>query len=198
MLANVLLAALLLVFLAWNFAQIPIADWLNFELFLLSVATLALAGLALCRPAPRRVDMRWRTQAICWISTVYVLLFERVPIPEAVWLVELARWSRVIFHSLAMIGLIMLGRSYSLLPALRDVQDRYLYRWVRHPVYMSYIVADAAFLVLQFSWWNLALAWFAAMLFVERARLEEELLVQDEAYRAYQKRVPYRFIPFVV
>ena len=52
-------------------------------------------------------------------------------------------------------GKITLGRSFALMPANRGVVSTGLYRIVRHPIYMGYLVTHVAFLVASPSLWNI-------------------------------------------
>jgi protein-S-isoprenylcysteine O-methyltransferase Ste14 len=94
-------------------------------------------------------------------------------------------------------GKITLGRSFALLPANRGVVSTGLYKVVRHPIYMGYLVTHVAFLVASPSVWNIValVAADAALLF--RAVCEEQTLALDPAYREYQTRVRWRVAPGV-
>ncbi|HVJ26749.1 MAG TPA: isoprenylcysteine carboxylmethyltransferase family protein [Vicinamibacterales bacterium] len=94
-------------------------------------------------------------------------------------------------------GKITLGRSFALLPANRGVVSTGLYKIVRHPIYMGYLVTHVAFLVASPSVWNIValVAADAALLF--RAVCEEQTLALDPAYREYQTRVRWRVAPGV-
>ena len=49
---------------------------------------------------------------------------------------------------------IYLGRSFGLLPACRSIVDTGPYKLVRHPIYFGYFIGHMAFLLNNFSWWN--------------------------------------------
>lgn len=82
----------------------------------------------------------------------------------------------------------------------RGIVSRGTYAWVRHPAYASkvlfwWIAAIPGFMV------NPKLILFAlfwTFIYVMRAFFEERHLIQDAAYRAYCKKVPYRFIPGII
>jgi protein-S-isoprenylcysteine O-methyltransferase Ste14 len=92
-------------------------------------------------------------------------------------------------------GKITLGRSFALLPANRGVVSNGLYRIVRHPIYMGYLVTHVAFLVASPSVWNIAALIVADVALLARAVCEEQTLAQDAAYRDYQSRVQWRVAP---
>lgn len=88
-----------------------------------------------------------------------------------------------------------LGRSFGIVPANRGVKRIGVYRLVRHPMYLGYMLNHLGFLVMFCSAWNVlvyALTWTLLWL---RTREEERFLRQDPAYRAYAGQVRYRLIP---
>ena len=84
-----------------------------------------------------------------------------------------------------------------MLPARRKIKSGWLYRWVRHPAYASYLLTDLAYFVAQPSPRNFVVTLAGAALLVTRAALEERVLVFDPEYRAYQQRTRWRFFPYV-
>ena len=94
-------------------------------------------------------------------------------------------------------GKITLGRSFALLPANRGVVSNGLYRIVRHPIYMGYLVTHVAFLVASPSLWNIVALLAADAALLARAVCEERTLAQDPEYREYQTRVRWRVAPGV-
>jgi protein-S-isoprenylcysteine O-methyltransferase Ste14 len=92
-------------------------------------------------------------------------------------------------------GKVTLGRSFGLMPANRGVVSSGVYRIVRHPIYMGYLVTHAAFLVANPTAWNVAALVVADGALMARAVCEEATLAQDSHYRAYQQRVRWRVCP---
>ncbi|MBV8036194.1 isoprenylcysteine carboxylmethyltransferase family protein [Roseateles sp.] len=93
---------------------------------------------------------------------------------------------------------IALGRSFGLLPARRGLVLRGPYRVVRHPIYLGYLIGHFGFLLVNFSWRNAAVLALLYVAQVVRMRREEAMLCAGlPEYRAYQRRVPYRLLPFV-
>ena len=92
-------------------------------------------------------------------------------------------------------GKITLGRSFALLPANRGVVSNGLYKLVRHPIYMGYLVTHVAFLVASPSLWNIVALIAADGALLARAVCEEQTLAKDPAYRDYQGRVRWRVVP---
>lgn len=94
-------------------------------------------------------------------------------------------------------GKITLGRSFALLPANRGIVSSGVYRLVRHPIYMGYLVTHVAFLLASPSTWNVATLLIADTALLARAVLEEQTLARDPEYQAYQARVRWRVLPGV-
>jgi protein-S-isoprenylcysteine O-methyltransferase Ste14 len=94
-------------------------------------------------------------------------------------------------------GKITLGRSFGLMPANRGVVSSGLYRIVRHPIYLGYLITHVAFLVATPSAWNIAALLAADAALLARATCEEKTLSQDERYRNYQQTVRWRVCPRV-
>lgn len=92
-------------------------------------------------------------------------------------------------------GKITLGRSFALLPANRGVVCSGVYRLVRHPIYMGYLVTHVAFLLASPTIWNLVSLLVADTALLARAVCEEQTLAKDPAYREYQTRVRWRVAP---
>jgi protein-S-isoprenylcysteine O-methyltransferase Ste14 len=161
-------------------------------LMLFAVITLVLAGVALTRPPARCRDGRWWVYLVCVLSIVYPLgYFYDGNNP----LLSVIFWGRVTLQLVANLSLLSLGRSYAMLPALRQVQTGLFYGLVRHPVYAMYILADLVALSLQPSLWNCGVALVGLTVFSTRARLEENVLCNDPAYLDYMSQVRWRFCP---
>lgn len=94
-------------------------------------------------------------------------------------------------------GKLSLGRSFGLLPANRGIIVSGAYRWVRHPIYLGYILCHCGFLLASFSWRNLLVYGASHLVQIGRLLREEKLLSRDDAYRQYRQRVPYRLVPGV-
>ena len=90
-----------------------------------------------------------------------------------------------------------LGRSLGLVPAHRGLKVSGPYRFVRHPMYAGYMLSHLAYLLVNPTWWNLAVYGLCYGLQIPRLLAEERLLRQDPSYRAYEKVVRSRLIPAV-
>jgi len=90
---------------------------------------------------------------------------------------------------------LFLGRSFGLVAANRGVKHRGVYRVVRHPMYLGYMLNQAGFLLMFCSPWNIAVYATAWTAFWLRAQEEEKFLRRDPLYRDYAEKVRYRLIP---
>jgi protein-S-isoprenylcysteine O-methyltransferase Ste14 len=94
-------------------------------------------------------------------------------------------------------GKMSLGRSFGLMPANRGVVSTGLYRIVRHPIYMGYLITHVGFLAANPTIWNAMTLVGADLVLLVRATREEKTLARDPGYRAYQQRVRWRVLPGV-
>lgn len=131
-------------------------------------------------------------------GTFYYLLFDFFKYPttgiissEAGVLLQAAGILLQIYSKLS------LGRSFGLLPANRGVVDSGAYRFIRHPIYASYMVGHIGFILSFFSFWNLGILFFAYIFQFIRIKEEEMILNEDANYLDYSTRVRWRILPFV-
>jgi protein-S-isoprenylcysteine O-methyltransferase Ste14 len=95
----------------------------------------------------------------------------------------------------SVICLLTLGKRFGVRPAVRGLVTRGPYQVVRHPLYLSYVIAHIGF---NLQVWNVAtlllatLGW-AAM--VCRIRAEERVMSGDPGWAAYVGLVRYRLVP---
>jgi protein-S-isoprenylcysteine O-methyltransferase Ste14 len=94
-------------------------------------------------------------------------------------------------------GKLSLGRSFGLMPANRGIVSTGLYRVVRHPIYLGYLVTHLAFVAANATMWNVVLLLTADLALMARAVCEEQTLARDPEYREYQQRVRWRVLPGV-
>jgi protein-S-isoprenylcysteine O-methyltransferase Ste14 len=161
---------------------------------LVLLITVVLAMVALTRRPARQRDGRWWVYLVCVISIVYPLGYAFDA--DSPWMGKVF-WGRVSLQLLANVALLSLGRSYAMLPALREVRTGLFYGVVRHPVYGMYLLADSCSVSLMPSLWNLGIFLVGVTVFTLRAHLEERVLSDDTAYTDYMQRVRWRFFPGV-
>jgi protein-S-isoprenylcysteine O-methyltransferase Ste14 len=98
---------------------------------------------------------------------------------------------------LQIVGILSLNKSFGIVAANRGIKTNGLYRTVRHPLYASYFVDYAGYLINNLSARNCIILAATAVLQIQRMFIEENFLRQDPTYEEYMKRTRWRLIPFV-
>jgi protein-S-isoprenylcysteine O-methyltransferase Ste14 len=98
---------------------------------------------------------------------------------------------------LVIAGKLSLGRSFGLMPANRGIVSTGLYRLVRHPIYLGYLITHYAFVAANPTMWNVIILVTADLALMARAVCEERTLARDPEYKAYQQIVRWRVVPGV-
>jgi protein-S-isoprenylcysteine O-methyltransferase Ste14 len=98
---------------------------------------------------------------------------------------------------IVVVGKVSLGRSFGLTPANRGVVCSGIYRFVRHPIYLGYLLTHVGFVLANAAVWNFAVLLPADVALVMRAVREEKTLSLDPEYQSYKQRVPWRLVPRV-
>jgi protein-S-isoprenylcysteine O-methyltransferase Ste14 len=183
--------AIELVILFFLTSTFGIADWIYVLQHLLVLA------IALGRPPAEIRDDSAASNIAVAVSYTYayaqVIALRWSPGYEAsagagLWLLTFAA-------GLSLVSLLCLGRRFGVRPALRDLVTAGPYRFIRHPMYLSYILADIGYNLEE---WNvvtvlLVLLGWASLIY--RIRAEERMLSYSSAWPAYGGRVRYRLIP---
>ncbi len=98
---------------------------------------------------------------------------------------------------LQIFAMFSLNRSFGIVPANRGVKTNGMYRYLRHPVYGTYLLGQIGFLINNPTLPNVAVVALGTMFQIARIFEEEKFLMRDEAYRNYAARTRWRLIPFV-
>ena len=126
-------------------------------------------------PYAQIIYLRWVPGEIAWPEGSFVLV--------------------TIAAFLSAASLITLGRRFGVRPALRGLTQKGPYALVRHPMYLSYLLADVGYNLQE---WNAGTAlmvvtgWTAL---IYRICAEERILSLDAGWRTYAGRVRYRLLP---
>jgi protein-S-isoprenylcysteine O-methyltransferase Ste14 len=88
-----------------------------------------------------------------------------------------------------------MGNTFAILPANRGIVSSGPFRFVRHPVYLGWLLLAIGYATAYPSVWNLVMLALCMGLTFWRISLEEELLSDDPEYRNYLSKVRYRLIP---
>lgn len=161
-------------------------------LLLLVSESLAVAFILLRRPA-QSCDHSPYAAGVAFLGTAAPLLVTASGHPLIPMAAGVATMTAGLLLNIS--AKVVLNRSFGVAAANRGVKRDGPYRLLRHPMYAGYAATQAAFLLLNPSPWNLgvyALSWSVQIL---RIGAEEQLLLQDAAYRAYAEKVRYRLIP---
>jgi protein-S-isoprenylcysteine O-methyltransferase Ste14 len=168
-----------------------IADWIYV------LQHLIVLGIALTRPPPKVRDYSITTSIAVGAAYIYPyaqIIYLRwspgyVAWPEAgLALVTLAA-------GLSLVSLLALRRLFGVRPALRGLVTSGPYRFVRHPMYLSYVLADIGVNLQEWNFVTLLLVLVGWMSLVYRIYAEERVLAQHAEWPPYVTFVRYRLLP---
>ena len=153
--------------------------------------------IALTRPQPKLWDYSIASSMAVGASYAY-------PYAQVIYL----RWSPgdvasptvglvlvTLAAGLSFVSLLTMGRLFGVRPALRGLVTRGPYRFVRHPMYLSYILADIGYNLQEWNFVTLLLVLVGWMSLVYRIQAEERVLSQHAEWPAYAVLVRYRLFP---
>ena len=161
---------------------------------LLLVSEMLVVVLTVMRRSAAAVDRSVRARLLTTLSMLAPPLLQPAqvaPLLPQVFTVALS----VVGLAIVIAGKMTLGRSFGLMPANRGVVSSGVYRVVRHPIYLGYLITHGAFLLATPSAWNIAALLAADAALLLRAVCEEQTLSRDAQYRAYQQVVRWRVCP---
>ena len=154
-------------------------------------------GIALTRPQPKLRDYSLASSMAVVVAYAY-------PYAQVIYL----RWSPghvaspaaglvlvTLAAALSLVSLLIMGRRFGIRPALRGLVTRGPYRFVRHPMYLSYILADIGYNLQEWNFVTLLLVLVGWMSLVYRIHAEERVLSQHGEWPAYVILVRYRLFP---
>jgi protein-S-isoprenylcysteine O-methyltransferase Ste14 len=149
-------------------------------------------GLFLSRRAAKSETPRISLWLLSVTGTALPLLLRPT---ESAGFVSLGVVIQVIGMVMVAAGLLSLRRSFAVVPGNRGIRDGGLDRIVRHPIYVSELIALLGAVLASPTVTNWIIWLCECGLQVARARAEEDFLAADPVYRAYRERVPYRLLP---
>ena len=168
-----------------------IADWIYV------LQHVVVLGIAVARPHPRVRDYSVPSSIAVAVSYTYPyaqVIYLRWSPGEEAWpagglaLVTLAA-------GLSFVSLLAIRRRFGVRPALRGLVTSGPYRFVRHPMYLSYILADIGYNLEEWNFVTVFLVLIGWASLVYRIHAEERVISQDAGWPAYLAQVRYRLFP---
>jgi protein-S-isoprenylcysteine O-methyltransferase Ste14 len=154
-------------------------------------------GIAVTRPPPKVRDYSLASSVAVGIAYAY-------PYAQVIYL----RWSPgyvvspaaglalvTLAAALSLVSLLTIGRFFGIRPALRGLVTKGPYKFVRHPIYLSYVVADIGYNVQEWNSVTLLLVLIGWASLIYRVRAEERVLSQHAGWPAYIALVRCRLFP---
>ena len=140
-----------------------------------SIASSIAVGIAYIYPYAQVIYLRWSPGYVAWPAAGLVLV--------------------TLGAVLSLVSLLSIGRLFGIRPALRGLVMRGPYRLVRHPIYLSYVIADIGYNLQEWNFVTLLLVLVGWASLIYRIQAEERLLSQHAEWPAYIVLVRYRLFP---
>jgi protein-S-isoprenylcysteine O-methyltransferase Ste14 len=169
----------------------PITEWIYV------LQHFIVLGIALTRPQPKVRDYSMASSMAVGIAYAY-------PYAQVIYL----RWSPgyvaspaaglvlvTLAAGLGLVSILTMGRLFGVRPALRGLVTVGPYRFIRHPMYLSYIVADVGYNLQEWNFVTLLLVLVGWMSLFYRIHAEERVISQHPQWPAYVVLVRYRLFP---
>jgi protein-S-isoprenylcysteine O-methyltransferase Ste14 len=96
---------------------------------------------------------------------------------------------------LSLASLLTLGKRFGVFPALRGLATSGPYRLVRHPIYLSYVLADIGYNLQEWNFGTVLLVMAGWVSLLYRIHAEERILSRDARWSAYAALVRRRLLP---
>ncbi len=140
-----------------------------------SMASSLAVGVAYLYPYAQVIYLRWSPGQVAWPAAGLVLV--------------------TVAAGLSLISLLTMGRFFGIRPALRGLVTKGPYGFVRHPMYLSYILADIGYNLQEWNSGTLLLVLVGWASLVYRIHAEERVLSQHDEWPGYVVSVRYRLLP---
>ncbi len=162
-----------------------------------SVGLITMGVFCVMRPRPVAVMLNWRAIVSGLGAFVLPTLMVRAVLPSSGLAYHVGVVLGLLGITLSQVARIYMGHTFAVLPANRGIVSNGPFHFVRHPVYLGWMMVVIGFAATYPSPWNTLMMMASMALTFWRIHLEEELLGADPAYCDYRARVPYRMIPGV-
>ncbi len=160
------------------------------SIVLLFLSETLTAVLYIIRPPPKTISINPLDWLLALSGTFAPLAFR----PADYGLLPLASYLMILGILIQTLGLISLNRSFALVAAKRVIKTDFMYKWVRHPIYASYVITFTGYLLVNTNLINAVILALWLPLMIGRIFREEAHLSGDPTYGPYMKRVRYRLI----
>ncbi len=187
-----LVLILIYIHFAYRFGMHALATY-QLSSILLLITESACIMFVFSRSIPKEVSVSVFDWFVALAGTWLPLLFIPISVND-IWVGQVLQ---VIGVGVSLVGLLSLNKSFGIVPANRGVKTDGLYKIVRHPLYMGYIIMNVGFILNHYTLWNILLAVAAVIFLLLRAFREEAILSKDEEYRHYMTQTKWRVIPGV-
>jgi protein-S-isoprenylcysteine O-methyltransferase Ste14 len=152
------------------------------------------AAFFLVRKYPNSISTAPFDWGIAVVGTFATFLFT----PAEWGVVPVAKHAVMVGMGLTVLGMISLNRSFALVAAKREIKTSGMYRFVRHPLYASYLLTFTGYVLANTTLENVVVYVFSMGCMFVRMFQEEKHLALDDEYRRYMQQVRFRVIPSVV
>ena len=187
---NIVLALMFLRF-AVQQGQSVLESWrISTMLLLAKVSTDVI--FYLIRKIPSGVSISLYDWTVGIVGTYAIVLFRAEDMGDDLLIGQLLQFGGI---GLQVVAMLSLNRSIGIVAANRGIKTGGLYRFVRHPLYLSYVIAFLGYVINHPTSWNIGVYSAAVALWVLRLLAEERFLLKDPEYVEFAGRVRWRLIP---
>jgi protein-S-isoprenylcysteine O-methyltransferase Ste14 len=149
--------------------------------------------LFLIRNRPQSVSSSPSDFFVAIVGTFMILLYR--PVAHS----DLKIGDTIAFGALVILigALLSLNKHFGIVPANRGIETKGLYAYVRHPIYVSYIIMYVGILMSNWSLFNAVIIGLAYLFIFLRIGREENHLKHDPQYQEYSRNVRWQLIPWI-
>jgi protein-S-isoprenylcysteine O-methyltransferase Ste14 len=140
-----------------------------------SIVSSMAVGIAYAYSYAQVIYLRWSPGHVAWPAAGLVLV--------------------ALAAVLSLVSLLAMGRLFGVRPALRGLVTRGPYGFVRHPMYLSYVLADIGYNLQEWNSVTLLLVLVGWASLVYRIHAEERVISQHAEWPVYVVLVCYRLFP---
>jgi protein-S-isoprenylcysteine O-methyltransferase Ste14 len=170
-----------------------ITDWIYVLQHLMVLA------LAITRRRPKLQDHSLSASAAVFVAYVYPyaqIIYLRWMPGEPAW--PAVGIVLVTFAAVLSLGSLMtIAKMFGIRPALRGLVTRGPYHFVRHPMYLGYMIGDIGYNLQEWSLGTALMVMAGWVSLIYRIHAEEQMLSHDAAWPKYAASVRYRLLPGV-